>query len=128
MLADVESEPTKKGFIIRPKFDLVMSVTSLHKGNKGCCRILFARKDRHKTGGKKLGFAKQTKARLLPQFRKVNGDLLHVPTGLRHILVYSDEVVVGDSLTDIFGGFIRKSALFRAINPLENEANALFAV
>lgn len=117
----------KKGFIIRPKSDLVMSVTGFHNGGKGCCRILFARKDRKKNGGRNLGFAKEAKHKLVAQFHRVGGTLSHLSTSLRHILIYDDEVMVGSSINSHRGGFMKKLDLFRSNNPLENEANEILA-
>lgn len=120
-----EIEPIKKGFIVRPNCNLLTSVTGLHKGDKGCCRILFAREDRKKDGGKNLGFAKVAKQNLLRQLNKIGGKLLHISTGAKHALLYADEVLVASSLTATSGSVVKKSDLFRSSNSTENEAYEL---
>lgn len=125
-LAKVES--VKKGFLIRPIQNLIVSVTSLHEGNKGCCRILFARKDRKKDGGKSLGFAKVAKQNLLRKLNKIGEKLSHIPTGARHALLYADEILVAESLNTPYGKVVKKTDIFKFCNPSEVETDALFAV
>ncbi len=100
----------KKGFMLTPKLDLVMSVTGLHKGNKGCCRILFLREDRKKSG-ERLSFVGEEASHLTPWVDASKGKILKISTGIKNALIYSDELLVGKSPFDTIGVFLKKSFL-----------------